>query len=184
MANFWGASQNLYFLHFSSSEYWWFQTKQFTVLLEFIKLYKQNPLLLTFFISTIYWNKHFLFFYYLIGYKLMTDQLTGHLTAILMPSSCIAVSVWLLRALSLTALGLVGITWNSGSSDCTLTTHSSRSAMARNNLNTNDIIDSWVENFLQSTKNVCDIILLLYQVFQLYDDYHHCHNYHSYIIIP
>ena len=33
------------------SKYWWFQTKWFTRLLEFIKLYKQNPLRFFIFIS-------------------------------------------------------------------------------------------------------------------------------------
>ena len=39
------------------STYWWFQTKQFTRLLEFTKLYKQNPLvnLFSLFTKTILW---------------------------------------------------------------------------------------------------------------------------------
>ena len=42
----------MYFAIFS--KYWWFQTKQFTRLLEFIKVYKQNPL--DKFIFTMYQN--------------------------------------------------------------------------------------------------------------------------------
>ena len=43
MVTFLGASQKWYFFVFFS-KYWWFQTKWFSRVLEFMKLYKQNPL--------------------------------------------------------------------------------------------------------------------------------------------
>ena len=54
------------------SKYWWFQTKQFTRLLEFIKLYKQNPLE-KIFIFTLYQN-------YTLALMLFTKDLTSHLS--------------------------------------------------------------------------------------------------------
>ena len=54
MVEFSGASQKCYF-YAVSSQYWWFQTKRFTGLLELIQLYKQNQLE-NFLIFTIYQN--------------------------------------------------------------------------------------------------------------------------------
>ena len=57
MVNFYGggASQKCKFMQFSQNIDQWFQTKQFTRLLELIQLYKQNPLEKCFFF-TIYKN--------------------------------------------------------------------------------------------------------------------------------
>ena len=54
MVKFSGASWKFYF-NAIFSEYWWFQTKWFTGLLELVQLYKQNPLE-KFVIFTIYQN--------------------------------------------------------------------------------------------------------------------------------
>ena len=56
--NLWfGGSSRKCHLFAIFSKYWWFQTKRFTRLLEFIKLYKQNSLEISlFFIFTTYQN--------------------------------------------------------------------------------------------------------------------------------
>ena len=53
MLTFSGASQ-IFFFFCNFSKYWWFQTKRFTRLLEFIKLYKQNPVEKFFIFRSVY----------------------------------------------------------------------------------------------------------------------------------